>query len=96
MLPYLPDIICLSETKIKTSVLTNLSLPEYQLLMHVNSQTNAGGVGVFVSDILKVSLIDKNVLNFDCEDVWLQISNYDTSETFILGSNLSPATPRET
>ena len=48
-LPVIPHIICLSETKIKDMPLINLSLPGYSF-MHVNSPTNAGGVGIYVSD----------------------------------------------
>ena len=43
-------IICLSETKIKQNTLLNLSIPGYKFL-NVNFLTNAGGVGVFVSDV---------------------------------------------
>ena len=44
-----PHIICLSETKIKHNTLLNLSISGYKFL-NVNSLTNAGGVGVFISD----------------------------------------------
>ena len=42
-----PHIILLRETKIKGKPLTNISLPGYSFL-HNNSQTNAGGVGVYI------------------------------------------------
>ena len=45
-LPYPPDILLLSETKIKLSPLTNDNLTGYQSVILANSQTNAGGVGV--------------------------------------------------
>ena len=44
-LDYLPDIICLSETKIKNLPTVNLSLTGYHLIEHADSQTAAGGVG---------------------------------------------------
>ena len=46
-----PHIICFSETKIKHNTLLNLSIPGYKFL-NVNSLTNAGGVEVFISDVL--------------------------------------------
>ena len=39
-LPYSPDILLLSETKIKLSPLTNVNLTGYQPVMLANSQTN--------------------------------------------------------
>ena len=39
----------------------------------------------FVLDKLNVAILDEMVLKPDCEDIWLQISNYNTGETFILG-----------
>jgi len=44
----MPDIICLSETKIKNSILINLSIPGYEPILHADSKTNAGGVGLYV------------------------------------------------
>ena len=40
-LPYRPQIICLSETKIKNQPVINISLPGY-IFIHANSPTNAG------------------------------------------------------
>ena len=41
----------------------------YQPVILANSQTNAGGVGVYVSDKLTVTLLSKNELNSNCEDI---------------------------
>ena len=49
-LDYLPDIICLSETKIKNLPTVNLSLTGYHSIEHADSQTAAGGVGIYISD----------------------------------------------
>ena len=47
-LPCLPDIVCVSETRIKGDPLVNISLPQY-ILVHDDSTTRAGGVAIYVS-----------------------------------------------
>ena len=74
-LSYPPDILFLSETAIKMSPLTNVYLAGHQPVIFANYQTNAGGVGVYVADKITVTLLDKNEINSNCEDVWLKISN---------------------
>ena len=49
-LNYLPDIICLSETKIKNLPTVSLSLKGYHLIEHADYQTAAGGVEIYISD----------------------------------------------
>ena len=44
-----PDVICLTETRIKNDPLVNITIPQYKFY-HVDSQTSAGGVVVYVSD----------------------------------------------
>jgi len=46
LMKFMPDILCISETKIKNNPLINVSLPGYDFL-HVDSLTNAGGVFIF-------------------------------------------------
>ena len=57
-LAMLPDLICLSETKLKNHPLTYVSLPEYAPLIAADSDTNAGGAGAYVSE------------NFFCHSSW--------------------------
>ena len=59
-LDYLPDIICLSETKIKNLPTVNLSLTGYHSIEHADSQTAAGGVGIYISDNYSSKTIGKN------------------------------------
>ena len=47
---YSPDIICLSETKLKGLPLTNIHLSGYQPILHANSSTNAGGIGIYITE----------------------------------------------
>ena len=63
----------------------NCNKTGYQPVMLANSQTNAGGVGVYVTDKLTVILLGKNELNSNCEDIWLRISNKIGNDSFIVG-----------
>ena len=52
-LNFLPDVICLTETRIKLHPLLNISLPNYTFF-HTDSTTNAGGVGIYVLNKFQV------------------------------------------
>ena len=82
---FLPDVICLSETKIKNNPLINVTLNGYQPIIHADSPSNAGGVGVFVAEKYSVNTLEKNELKCTCEDVWLKLEEKATKVTFILG-----------
>ena len=58
---FLPDVICLSKTKIKNSILANLDLPGYEPILHADANTNAGGVGVFVAQNLEAAVLGKMI-----------------------------------
>ena len=68
-LDYIPDIICLSETKIKNLTTVNLSLTGYHSIEHADSQTAAGWVGIYISDNYSSKTIGKNILYCNCEDI---------------------------
>ena len=68
-LDYLPDIICLSETKIKNLPTVNLSLTDCHTIEHADFQTAAGGIGIYNSDNYSSKTIGKNTLNCNCEDI---------------------------
>ena len=53
--------------------------------MLANSQTNAGGIGVYVTDKLTMTPLGKKELNSNCEDIWLRISNKIENDSFIVG-----------
>ena len=67
-----PDIIALSETRIKeTSIIA--TLPGYNFI-NENSQTQAGGVGAYIKNTLKY--LQRRDLQFKihgCENIWLEI-----------------------
>jgi len=68
-----PDVVCVSETRIKENPVCNISIPGYEFL-HVDSPTNAGGVAMYVSTNYKFE-INKNIkLNLpECEDLWINL-----------------------
>ena len=84
-LVMLPDLICLSETKLKNHPLTNVSLPGYAPLITADSDTNAGGVGAYVSKNFSATVLGKNLLQSNCENLWLQIAEKSSGEIFNLG-----------
>ena len=45
LLPLTPDIVCVSETRLKDNPLINIAIPNYNFV-HADSVTNTGGVGV--------------------------------------------------
>ena len=72
---FQPDILCVSETKIKISPLINISLPGYEFF-HVDSPTNAGGVAIYISNILQLQydlIYDFNLDLLSCEDIWINV-----------------------
>ena len=58
-LNYLPDIICLSETKIINLPRVNFFLTGYHPIEHADSQTAAGGVGIYIWIIILQKLLGK-------------------------------------
>ena len=83
--PFLPLVIRLSETKIKNWILSNLDLEGYKPILHADSNTNAGGVGVFVAQNLEATVLGKNAFKLNCEDIWLRIFDKNSNNAFILG-----------
>ena len=68
-----PDIILVSEAKLKTSENLNNFLKGYKF-MHKGTCTNWGGVGVFAKENISIKVCHEFDLNIpDCEDIWVQI-----------------------
>ena len=68
-----PSVIFLSKTRIKTNPLININIPGYTFL-HYPSPTNAGGVGVYVSN--DVTFSENQTFRLEvqgCENLWLDI-----------------------
>ena len=68
-LPTAPQVISLTETKIKDKPLCNISIQGYAFL-HVNSLTNhAGAVGVYINNSQHFRQINLSVKCATCEDI---------------------------
>ena len=80
---FLPDVVCLSETKIKNSILSNLVLPVYEPILRADSNTSAGGLGVFVAQNLEASVLGKNDFKLNSKDIWLCVFYKNSSNTVI-------------
>ena len=74
-LPNLPHIIAITETKLNSSNLDQAELENYRF-EHVDSASNAGGVGVYIRNDLKyLSKSDIAVNSEDCENIFIEIIN---------------------
>ena len=67
-----PDVICITETKIK-EVSSNISLPGYSFL-NFNSSTNAGGVALYICDKYQFRLKSNQVKLTDCESLVIELT----------------------
>ena len=73
LLPFTPDIVCVSETRLKGNPLINIAIPNYNFV-HADSVTNAGGVGVYVSSKFSFQVDLELNLNLNgCEEIWLNL-----------------------
>ena len=54
--------------------------------MHVNSLTNAGGVGVYINNNLHFKQINLSAKCATCEDIWMNITSPKTNTQFIVGT----------
>ena len=84
-LNYLPDIICFSETNIKNFPTVNLFLTGYHSIEHADCETVADGVGIYISNNYSSKTIGKNTLNCNWEDIWIQISDFNSNQIFYFG-----------
>ena len=84
-LPTAPHVISLTETNIKDKPICNISIPVYTFL-HVNSLTNAGGVGVYINNNLHLKQINLSVKCATCKDIWMNITFPKTNTQFIVGT----------
>ena len=68
-----PDIIAISETKLKESNSSNINIPGY-LFLNTNSKTSAGGVGLYLAKELDFIRRCDLELSVECvESCWIEI-----------------------
>ena len=74
LLPKIPEIICLTESRINKDSSINIELPDFKLFRN-DSVTRAGGVAVYVADTLNVEIISSLYLDITgCENIWLKMN----------------------
>ena len=81
----LPEVIALSETKIRISDnITNAYNMDFYDFVHRDTPTHFGGVGFYIKDDLEYETRDDLSLNCDnCEDLWVEIKNKSKKNTVI-------------
>ena len=80
-----PDVICLTETRIKNDPLVNITISQYKFY-HVDSQTSAGGVAVYVSDNFTSKSCPNQYVMPNSECLWLELSTPNSNEKFTVGT----------
>lgn len=69
-----PEIIAISETKLKDQNINNISIPGYSFV-NTNSHSAAGGVGMYIAnDIDFIVRQDLSHSNADFESCWIEIN----------------------
>ena len=77
----LPDIIALSETKLKNSF--SCFLDGYKFIQS-NSDPNAGGVGLFVRNNINFIVTDQYKLNVpNCQDLWIEVKQKTAKDKYL-------------
>jgi len=69
-----PEVIVTTETKLRPgTIYSNIDLPGYKMI-HVDSPTSAEGVGFYVKETIKFTIIDHVEVQLDAvENLWIRI-----------------------
>jgi len=79
-----PTFIAISETKLKSNNILNVDIPGFGFI-HNPSQTNSGGVGLYVNSSLTYQpRNDLNLNNVGCESLFIEIAT-SSGKPFIIG-----------
>jgi len=79
-----PDFIAISETKLKSKCCINIQIPNYNFV-HVDSLTNAGGVGLYVNKKLQYNVRQDLELPIDgCESLFIEMKSNNVSGKNVL------------
>ena len=77
-LTFTPDVLCLSESRIKKQPLVNINLSGYSFV-NVDPVGNAGGVAMYVRKDLKITQ-EQNIHLHGCESLWLTLYQPNTNK----------------
>ena len=78
-----PDVLTISETKLNNSCNPNVDLEGYDFV-HKNSDTNAGGVGIYINQIYSYTIVNEFDLHVNgCEDMWIELEQAHNKKCFI-------------
>ena len=78
----IPKIIAVSETKLNNSFCNHLDGYKF---VQANSDTNAGGVGIFVKNTIDFSVVNDYKLDANvCENIWIEI-NLTNNKKCVIG-----------
>ena len=83
-LKFLPELLCLMESRIKDKPLINISIPGYSFV-HVNCSNAASGVAVYITNNMKFGKCSTQYSLFNSESIWLKLSNIKNNNNFTLG-----------
>ena len=82
-LPRKPHIFSTSETKIKDKPFTSISLPGY-IFLRKNSVSSAGGVGVYISDLLQFNEITFKATFPGCESLLINLNSSSNESSYVI------------
>ena len=78
----LPDIICISETRLKAESIMKIDLPDYNC---IEAKTSTNANGIYITNSLSCNINDKLYIKCeDCENLWIIVTT--SQETFIVGA----------
>ena len=80
---FQPDVICLTETRIKTQPLLNISIPGYSFV-HNGTPFNAEGVAACISNKLEHNFLPTRYPLNNADYLWLEISEHHSISKYRL------------
>ena len=83
-LNFSPDIVCLTETRIKSQSLIKVEIPNYSFV-HVDSESAADVVAIYVSDQFQYELRFNQYHLTGTECLWLNIYESNFKKKFTVG-----------
>ena len=84
MIEVSPTFMAILETKLKANFILNVGIPSFNFI-HSPSQTNSGGVGLYINSKLSYKpRNDLNLNNVGCESLFIEIPT-SSGKPFIIG-----------